>query len=116
MSRAPDDSQLIRDAQLANMRQELLAPVGAIVGYGEMVREAAAENGLAEIGEDLMKDFVERSHQIAELALAGEDLSDLPVYPDGGPPNPAADAFLAELFGRYSAQEAEIEAWLRERQ
>ncbi len=70
----------------------------------------------AAIGEDLMNDFVERSLQIAELALAGEDLSDLPVYPDGGPPNPAADAFLAELFGRYSAQEAEIEAWLRERQ
>ena len=34
MSRAPDDRQLIRDARLANMRQELLAPVGAIVGYG----------------------------------------------------------------------------------
>ncbi len=53
MSRETDDHQLIRDAQLANMRQELLAPVGAIVGYGEMVREAAAENDLEEIGEDL---------------------------------------------------------------
>ncbi len=53
MSTAPDDRQLIRDAQLANMRQELLAPVGAIVGYGEMVREAAAENDMQQIGEDL---------------------------------------------------------------
>jgi class 3 adenylate cyclase len=53
MSSDSDDRQLIRDAQLANMRQELLAPVGAIVGYGEMVREAAAELELKEIGEDL---------------------------------------------------------------
>ncbi len=53
MSSASDDRQLIRDAQLANMRQELLAPVGAIVGYGEIVREAAAAGDLDEIGDDL---------------------------------------------------------------
>ena len=52
MSSASDDRQLIRDAQLANMRQELLAPVGAIVGYGEIVREAAQAGDLDEIGED----------------------------------------------------------------
>jgi class 3 adenylate cyclase len=47
------DDKLIRDAQLANMRQELLAPAGAIVGYGEIVREAAASGDLDEIGDDL---------------------------------------------------------------
>jgi len=68
----------------------------------------------AAIGEDLYNDFVERSFRIAELTLSGEDLSGLPLYPNVGPPNPAADAYLSEVLGRYSAQEAEIEAWLRE--
>ncbi len=63
MSPASDDRQLIRDAQLANMRQELLAPVGAIVGYGEMVREAAAANDLEEIGEDLDR-VLESAHAL----------------------------------------------------
>ena len=70
----------------------------------------------AEIGEDLINDFVDRSFRIAEMALAGEDLSGLPVYPDDLPPIPAADAFLAEVFQLYAEREAEVEAWLRQRQ
>ena len=70
----------------------------------------------AEIGEDLINDFVDRSFRIAEMALAGEDLSGLPVYPDGLPPIPAADAFLAEVFQLYAEREAEVEAWLRKLQ
>lgn len=58
-----DDDKLIRTAQLANMRQELLAPVGAIVGYGEMVRDEAAANGLREIGEDLDR-VLESAHSL----------------------------------------------------
>lgn len=70
----------------------------------------------AAIGEDLVSDFVDRSFRIAELALAGEDLSGLPVYPDDLPPIPAADAFLAEVFKLYADRQAEVEAWLRQRQ
>ncbi len=78
MSPAPDDRQLMRDAQLANMRQELLAPVGAIVGYGEMVREAAAENGLQAIGEDLDR-VVESAHALygAVNKLLDKDAADV---------------------------------------
>ena len=46
---ADDQGQRTRRARLANMRQELLAPVTAIVGYGEMLREAAARDGLDEM-------------------------------------------------------------------
>jgi class 3 adenylate cyclase len=63
VSNSEDDDRLIRDAQLANMRQELLAPAGAIVAYGEMVRDAAADDGIAEIGEDLER-VVESAHAL----------------------------------------------------
>lgn len=69
-----------------------------------------------EIGRDLINDFVDRSVRIAEMALAGEDLSDLPVYPDDLPPIPAADVFLAEVFRLYADREADVETWLRQRQ
>ncbi len=67
------------------------------------------------IGEDLFNDIVARSFQIAEMALAGGDLAGLPVYPDIIPSGPEYDAFLQEVSERYSAQESEIEAWLRQR-
>lgn len=70
----------------------------------------------AAIGEDLINDFVERSFRVAERALAGEDLSNLPVYPDDLPPMPAADAFVGEVLGLYAERQAEIEAWLKQRQ
>lgn len=66
----------------------------------------------AEIGEDLINDFVDRSFRIAELSLAGEDLSELPVYPDDLPPIPAADAFVGEVLQLYAEREAEVEAWI----
>ena len=66
----------------------------------------------AEMGEELINDFVDRSFRIAEMALAGEDLSGLPVYADHLPPISGIDAWLAEVLARYAAQEAEIEAWL----
>jgi creatinine amidohydrolase len=69
----------------------------------------------AEIGRDLINDIVERSLRIAELALRGEDLSGLPLYPDDTPPMPERDALLAELIERYDAREAEIKAWLEKR-
>ena len=70
----------------------------------------------AEIGADLVSDFVDRSFAIAELALAGKDLSGLPVYPDDLPPIPAADEFVGEVLRRYADRSAEIEAWLMRRQ
>lgn len=70
----------------------------------------------AEIGEDLIDDFVERGFVIAEMALAGEDLSGLPVYPDAMPPMPELDSFLAEVLQMYADEEAAIQAWLAERQ
>ncbi len=57
------------------------------------------------MGKDLIDDFVERSHRIASMALAGEDLSMLPV-------NPGVDVPVPE---RYLARKAEIDAWLNSR-
>ena len=42
-----------RRARLANMRQELLAPVAALVGYGELLTEEALRLDLEEIIPDL---------------------------------------------------------------
>ena len=59
----------------------------------------------AALGEDLMDDFIERSHRIASMALAGEDLSMLPVFP----------GWDTEVPERYLARKAEIDAWLSSR-
>jgi class 3 adenylate cyclase len=48
-----DDFRRARQARLANLRQELLAPVSAILGYGEMLHEDAASNGPEDIVSDL---------------------------------------------------------------
>ncbi len=69
-----------------------------------------------EIGEDLIDDFVERSHRIAEMALAGEDLSTLPLYPDDFPMMPEVGEYLRIIRGHYAEQSAEIEAWLSRRE
>ena len=69
-----------------------------------------------EIGEDLINDFVDRSARIAEMALAGEDLSQLPVYPDSLPGTPEGGELSNELQEHYAQQTAEFEAWLREQQ
>ena len=57
------------------------------------------------LGKDLMDDFVEQSHRIASMALAGEDLSMLPVHPGRD----------VEVPERYMARQAEVDAWLSSR-
>ena len=69
-----------------------------------------------ELGEDLINDFVERGFRIAQMALAGEDLAQLPVYPDSLPDMPEGGMFLNELQEHYAQQTAEFEAWPSERQ
>jgi len=59
----------------------------------------------AAMGEDLINDLVERSHRIASMALAGKDLSMLPVYPGDD----------TEVPERYLARKEEIDAWLSSR-
>ena len=59
----------------------------------------------AALGKDLIDDFIERSHRIASMALAGEDLSMLSVYPGED----------TEVPERYMARKAEIDAWLSSR-
>lgn len=50
---ADDEARRARRSRLANMRQELLAPVSAIVGYGEILHDAATKGGLDEMVPDL---------------------------------------------------------------
>ncbi|MCI0616936.1 creatininase family protein [bacterium] len=68
------------------------------------------------MGKDLINDFVERSFRIAEKALAGEDLSKLPVYPNSLPPLSEVEIFGKRIGENYAKQTAEIEAWLKNRQ
>ncbi len=70
----------------------------------------------AEIGEALTRDLVERSVGIAEKVIAGDDVSDLPSYPESLPPLPEAVALVAILLERYDRQTVEVETWLAERQ
>ncbi len=49
----PRRTHRVHRVQLANMRQELLAPVAAIVGYGELLHESAQRDGLNEMVPDL---------------------------------------------------------------
>ncbi len=76
---------------------------------------SAPSRATSVIGRDLINDIVERSFRIAELALSGEDLSGLPVYPDDLPPMPEADAYLAKVLENYASREAEINDWLEKR-
>ena len=69
----------------------------------------------SEIGKDLIDDFVERSYRIAAMALAGEDLSTLPVYPDIFPQMPEAEEYLELVQARDAEQTAEIDSWLSRR-
>ena len=69
-----------------------------------------------EIGQELINDYVERSFRIAEKALAGDDLSELPVYPMNLTEIPEADELLEKLLEIYANQKAEIDTWLKEQQ
>ncbi len=63
-----------RRAHLANMRQELLAPVTALVGYGEMLIEKARGLELEDIGPDLQRILIS-AEELLELVdrLLGVD-------------------------------------------
>lgn len=56
------DDHWVRKALLANMRQELMAPVSAILGYAEMLRDEAATGNVADVADDL-----DRIHSAAGL-------------------------------------------------
>ena len=49
----PAASDRARRARVANMRQELLAPVTALVGYGELLTEEAERLELVDLAPDL---------------------------------------------------------------
>jgi len=55
-----------RRARLANMRQELLAPVTALVGYGEILIEKARGLGLEDIDPDLQR-ILSSAQELLEL-------------------------------------------------
>lgn len=67
------------------------------------------------MGKDLMADVIERGFQIAEKAIAGEDLSKLPVYPNTllGSLPAEAETLLKRIMDNYAKQTAEIDEWLR---
>jgi len=67
------------------------------------------------LGRDLMNDFVERGFRIAEKALAGEDLSKLPVFPNNLPPMREVTDFVQKSLQNYAQQATEIDAWLKAR-
>lgn len=55
MTEHASEQERQRRARLANMRQELLAPVTALVGYGEMLMDKARGQGLEQVGVDLQR-------------------------------------------------------------
>jgi creatinine amidohydrolase len=67
------------------------------------------------MGQELIADFIERSLRFAQRALAGQDMSQLPVYPDNLPTLPDADALTKKILGLQDGQAAEIQSWLRNR-
>ena len=69
-----------------------------------------------EMGKELVEDFIDRSYRIAEKALAGDDLSALPVYPDNMPPMPEMEEWATKLNEHYTAQKDQIEKWLKHRE
>jgi CheY-like chemotaxis protein len=82
------DFERERRARLANMRQELLAPVTALVGYGEMLVEEARRLELAPVLPDLeriltsARDLLELVHRLLDVGgiaghQSGADLAEL---------------------------------------
>ena len=76
---ADSETERARQARLANIRQELLAPANAILGFGEMLREEAAAlqssevvagNQAGELGPDLAPDLADDLERI--LTAAGD--------------------------------------------
>ena len=72
MTAADDDGERLRRVRLANIRQELLAPASALVGYGEMLHEGAARDHL----DDIIPDLERILTAARQLALAVDRLLD----------------------------------------
>jgi len=69
-----------------------------------------------QMGQDFLDDIVSRTTRIAEMVLADQDLSKLPVYPDVlGPAPDAAKVFIKAVMERYNSDAAELDAWLKEK-
>jgi len=66
MTERTSEGERQRRARLANMRQELLAPVTALVGYGEMLIEKARALELDDIGPDLQR-ILSSGQELLEL-------------------------------------------------
>ncbi len=64
------------------------------------------------LGEDMIEEFASRGFEVAKIALAGEDLSALPVYPDSYPRHPEMDRVLERLRREYRNQDVQMRAWL----
>ncbi len=63
-----------QQARLANLRQELLAPVGALLGFGELLHQDAARNGPEEAVADLERILTAARdlHAMVDRLLDGE--------------------------------------------
>jgi len=81
------DEERSRGARLAHIRQELLAPVGAIIGYQEILGEEARRLGLEALIPDLerVREAGRRLYALVDRLL------------ETGPARPALDADLPEL-------------------
>jgi creatinine amidohydrolase len=69
-----------------------------------------------EMGKELVDDLTDRSFRIAEKALASEDLTTMPVYPDNEPPLEEMKDWIEKTQEIYADQETQIETWLRKRE
>ena len=74
MNQALQKDQRARRAQLANIRQKLLAPADAIVGYHELLREEAAKAGHVDFTEDLERigASAQALHELVDRQLGEE--------------------------------------------
>ncbi|HEX9582125.1 MAG TPA: creatininase family protein [Gemmatimonadales bacterium] len=75
----------------------------------------APAKATAAMGQELVDDFAQRTIALAERALAGEDLSGLPVWPAMLPPVPELEQTMGLLAQRYATQTTELRAWLARR-
>lgn len=67
------------------------------------------------LGKDLTAEFVSRGVRIAEKALAGEDLTKLPLWPTVQPASAEAAARVRRALDRYAKRTDDVEAWLKAR-
>jgi creatinine amidohydrolase/Fe(II)-dependent formamide hydrolase-like protein len=67
------------------------------------------------LGKDLMAEFVSLGVRIAEKALAGEDLTKLPLWPNVRPASAEGEARVRRALDRYSKRTDDVEAWLKAR-